>query len=1038
MDYSTSHLQGRTEGSDELFELLKNPFRASFQQDSVWASLGTSVGFTFLIAIAFSFLRPYNSVVYAPKLKHADEAHAPPPLGKGLFAWFSPVVKTKEQDLIRYMGLDATIFLRFTRMCRNIFLSLSVVGCGILIPVNIVMGTKFEGMAALSKITALTTFGRANWAQVICAYAFNIIVAGFLWFNYRKVVQLRRQYFDSPEYLRSLHARTLMINDIPKAYRSDEAISRLIDEVAPTSSFSRTAIARNVKELPQLIAEHEDTVRKLEKYLAKYLKNPDQLPKARPTCKPSKKDPSYGSYVKGQKMDAIEYLSGRIKELEMEIKDIRLSVDKRNAMPYGFASFEDITEAHSIAYACRNKHPQGTTIVLAPRPNDVIWQNMPLSPATRRWKTIVNNLWVAVLTVLWIAPNAMIAIFLVNLANLGLVWKAFQNSLAAHTGVWAVVQGVASPAVTSLIFLLLPIIFRRMSQRAGDRTKTGRERHVTAKLYTFFVFNNLIIFCVFSTIWGSVSSIVEDTSKGTDAWQAILKADIARALFINLCNISPFWVTWLLQRNLGAAVDLAQLWTLLWSSCVRKFSSPTPRELIELTAPPAFDYASYYNYFLYYSTVALAFGTIQPLVLPACCLYFAVDVYLKKYLLLYIFVTKTESGGMFWRVLFNRMVFACILANLVVFLATWVMGDADHIQAYAVVPLPFLMVAFKIYCRRAFDRKTHYFTTSNISKDPEAAATAKSRKSDRLASRYGHPALYKPLMTPMVHANAQNILASIYRGRLTNSNNPDDNDFTTTSGYSDTFALDPMKANQPGKSDKVSQQLIPGFEVVDESHLDFSYFKDRAEFGDDHGAGDIYQRTPNPYERPGTADTYRYGQSTPGTSRAGSPAPQVPLLPSGPQRTRTGMSHYSDNGGDGTSYAGGYATPPAAEWEHAGGAGRGYGSSRGRRRSFSQTREALVPGAQQMSESTSPYMDEGVDAGSGVGAGNAGGSGVTAPSSGYFGTGYGGLPQDETEEQARERERDEEVRRRMADPMDYDYYRGSTRRQNAGWQGWTG
>ncbi|KFY55627.1 hypothetical protein V496_06936 [Pseudogymnoascus sp. VKM F-4515 (FW-2607)] len=1005
MRAALEELLRRSEGSDELLELLKKPFSSNFQQNSIWASFGTSVGFSVLIAVAFSLLRPYNSVVYAPKLKHADEAHAPPPMGKGILAWFGPVIKTKEQDLIRNMGLDAAVFLRFTRMCRNIFLSISVIGCAILIPINLRKGT---GTTFVEKLTPLSTSGSPTWAQVVCAYLFNIVVAGFLWFNYRKIVQLRRQYYDSPEYLASLHARTLMINDIPKPYCTDEGIGRLIDEVVPTSSFSRTAIARNVKDLPDLIAQHEGTVRKLEKHLAKYLKNPDQLPPARPTCNPSKKDPSYGSYAKGQKVDAIEYLTGRIRDLEMEIKDVRLGVDKRNAMPYGFASYEDIGEAHTIAYAARNKHPHGTTIVLAPRPDDIIWQNMHLDQKTRRWRRIVNNLWVTLLTLLWIGPNAMISIFLVNLENLGRVWGAFKTSLSANGTIWSIVQGVASPAVTSLIYLVLPIIFRRLSMRAGDRTKTARERNVTGKLYTFFVFNNLIIFSGFSTVWTFVSAVVEKTGKGQDAWKVIQDEDIARVLFTSLCSISPFWVTWLLQRNLGAAIDLAQLWTLFWSSCVRKFSSPTPRELIELTAPPAFDYAAYYNYFLFYSTVTLTFATIQPLVLPAAALYFTIDVYLKKYLLLYVFVTKTESGGMFWRVLFNRMVFASILANLVVFLAVWVQGDSTHIQAFAVIPLPFLMVLFKIYCARSFDKKTHYYSLRAVGRhgDDTAAAPIKhSRKTDRLASRFGHPALYKPLTTPMVHARAQSILASIYSGRLSNPNNPDTNDIASVSGYSDTFTLSTMKAPHGGHGGgpgKLQQNLIPGFEVVPESQLDFSFYKNRAEFGDDHGAGDIFTRTPNPYDRPGTADTYRYTASSPGSSRAGSPAPPVPGMPS--QYSRTGLGQGGGDSRYGTAsppppFSSRYSAtssppPPFSGHENPYGAPihPAFRNDDRRRGSGSQTRESLVRAAAGMPDSAPVSVP--------VAPGFLGGGPM----------GYGGLPQEDAD---------------VADGrVDYDYYRG--------------
>lgn len=658
----------------------------------------------------------------------------------------------------------------------------------------------------------------------------------------------------------------------------------MIDQVVPTSSFSRTAVARNVKELPDRIEEHSQTVRSLEKYLAKYLKDPANLPPQRPVCYPSKKDPNYGSYEKGSKIDAIDYLTNRIRDLELDIKEIRLSVDNRNPLSYGFASYEDIEEAHSIAFAARKKHPEGTTIVLAPRPNDIIWKNMPLTKSQRRNRRLVNNFWMILLTLAWVPPNALVSIFLVRLSNLGLLWPAFQTSFLAHPTWWSIVQGVAAPAVTSLLYIVLPIIFRRLAIRAGDATKTSRERHVTSKLYTFFVINYLVVFTLFSVIYTFIATVIKHTNNGEDVWTAIKAADFAPSLFIVLCNLSAFWVTWLFQRNTGAAVDLAQLWALLWSFCVRKFSNPTPREMIELTAPPAFDYATYYNYFLFYSTVTLCFATIQPLAIAACAAYFTMDVYLKKYLLLYIFVTKTESGGMFWRVFFNRMIFAVILSNLIVFLAVWVHGDGTHIQAYAVIPLPFLVMAFKLFCRRSFDDKLHYYTIRNKlqSNEPPRDVLSKSKR-DRLVTRFGHPALYRPLITPMVHAKAQNILASVYGGRLTDSNN-NAFDASSASGYSDTYALDPMRPHQPGRK----AGGVPGFEIVPENRLDFEFYKSRAEFGEDHGGmGGIYGKaediirsdTPGSSTMWGGSDTSRPGTPGTPTSKSTYSHTQVPTFP---------------------------------------------------------------------------------------------------------------------------------------------------------------
>lgn len=61
------------------------------------------------------------------------------------------------------------------------------------------------------QITPRDVYGAPQWAGVVVAYCTNFVVIFFLWWNYRKVLALRRVYFESDEYQSSLHARTLMV-----------------------------------------------------------------------------------------------------------------------------------------------------------------------------------------------------------------------------------------------------------------------------------------------------------------------------------------------------------------------------------------------------------------------------------------------------------------------------------------------------------------------------------------------------------------------------------------------------------------------------------------------------------------------------------------------------------------------------------------------------------------------------------------------------------------------------------------------------------
>jgi len=153
--------------------------------------------------------------VYAPRVRHVDEKRAPPPVDKGAFSWVPPVIKTDEKILTEKVGVDATIFLRFTKMSRNLMIVLSVIGCGVYIPLNITQNMRNNAMNHTNifiSLTPLGVWGTACWAHVIVSYIFDVLICFFVWFNYRAVTRLRREYLASCEYQESLHSRTLMVS----------------------------------------------------------------------------------------------------------------------------------------------------------------------------------------------------------------------------------------------------------------------------------------------------------------------------------------------------------------------------------------------------------------------------------------------------------------------------------------------------------------------------------------------------------------------------------------------------------------------------------------------------------------------------------------------------------------------------------------------------------------------------------------------------------------------------------------------------------
>ena len=83
---------------------------------------------------------------------------------------------------------------------------------------------------------------------------------------------------------------------------------------------------------------------------------------------------------------------------------------------------------------------------------------------------------------------------------------------------------------------------------------------------------------------------------------------------------------------------------------------------------------------------------------------------------------------------------------------------------YAMVPLPFFLFGFKWYCKKSFDDKILYYSTIPYSdlENNHNANNPKTRKGDKVGVRFGNPAIYKKLITPMVHAKSQHLLKQVY------------------------------------------------------------------------------------------------------------------------------------------------------------------------------------------------------------------------------------------------------------------------------------
>ncbi|KAF7729143.1 hypothetical protein EC973_004911 [Apophysomyces ossiformis] len=756
-----------------LTDVKKQDAQLSLQ--GMASNIGINLAIAAGVLLAFVILRPSNNLVYAPRYKYAEETKQPPRIPKGLFSWFKPTTSTPDDVLLRMIGYDALLFIRFLRMLRKLLYAMTAIGVVVLMPINTV-ATSLTGdwppydldFLSISTINDKTR-GNGNvawyWSHAIGTWIFSILIYRTIYQNYGEYVKLRQQYFESEEYQQSMHARTLLLYNLPTALQSDEALTRWIKGMNLAYPVEQVFIGRRNGRLAKYVEEHDEAVRKLEILLSNHLKDGDVIVGKRPTLR-------LGGFLcwGGRKVDAIEHYSDKVQKLSEKIIKARQNMSNSKPTSYGWVSFANVSWAHATAkHLSSDSSPlrriaqsaaNQPRVELAPQPKDIVWSNLSLNEHVRNSKRLIASLLFYGFVFLWFIPSS----FLSASSNVTAFIRLFPNSdqfLREHAVFVSLLVSWFTPIVMAIFLLILPKIMRMLSQQQGYFTGTSLDRQVLAKLYIFFIVNNLLVFTVSSTMismYLQINKAVQGTESLT-AGQFFSTlghnlTDIAK----NMSDVSNFWVNYVSLKGVGVIMDLAQVVAFLSITLRKLLTRPSPRQLQEFTRPNAFDYPLFYNILIFFFTIGLVYSVIAPLVLPFTLLYFLLATMVFRYLLMYVFITSVETGGQIWRVLINRLLVSTLFFQLIMLGVLNLKGASG--PAIFTGPLPFMTLAFKVYCHRRFDPHVYYYTP-----DTEASVREATPPKRSAGFRFGDPAFFTELPVPMVHECVRHLLPQLYGAR---------------------------------------------------------------------------------------------------------------------------------------------------------------------------------------------------------------------------------------------------------------------------------
>ncbi|ELU41982.1 DUF221 domain-containing protein [Rhizoctonia solani AG-1 IA] len=664
-------------------------------------------------------------VIYEPKSKYHEGDKSPPKISTGFFSWVQPLVHAKEPELLEKIGLDAVAFLRFLRLLRWSFTGVAVVGVlgvGIFDYVYNLKHVPEKERNILSMFTIENIRDEALYVHVAGAYAITFIILGSIWWHWREMVKLRLTWFRSDEYLKSFYARTLMIVQVPKKLQSDPGLESLFNDMRMPYPTTAVHIGRRVGRLPEMIEYHNQAVRDLEQVLVKYMKG-GKLGKKRPTI-------TIGGFLGlgGTKKDAIDFYSNRIANMERAVEEARAQIDTKKPENYGFASMAAVPYAHTVAQMLHRKNPKGTTITL-------IWSNLTKGEAALASSRTTGWFLIAAVCFFNTIPLLIISA-LANLASISEYVDFLGQWANSSPTTFSLVSGILPPSISALFGFFLPIIMRKISEYQGAITHSRLDRAVVARYFAFLIISQFFIFSLMSVAFQIVTQIQFDIGKHRNI-KVILSHlhDVPERIQNTYVVQSSYWLTFFPMRGFLAVFDLAQLLSVVLVF-IKTHSNILFMAAVGLMYAPLAPLVALAGKF----EIVLA---AHSLTVSSAAVVFWLSSLVYKYQLMFVFVSKVESGGV--SIGLQR-------------------GWRSYVWV-STVPPTVLTLLFKLWMRMTFDKQFRHFV-------PEQDEIARSRvhkqdaKTGRLESRFGHPSLHMELFTPMVHSNMTRLLEQVYQGRM--------------------------------------------------------------------------------------------------------------------------------------------------------------------------------------------------------------------------------------------------------------------------------
>jgi len=541
----------------------------------------------------------------------------------GVLDWLVWVWRTSPEEEVRAAGLDGWSIMEFFRLSSRIFLLLAFLLLAVLCPIHYVNTSPTQDFLSRLDVGSLPAASRTFWLHAVLVWVVVLVCNSLILQAHQEFLARRFEWLKA---IPAPRANTLMVENIPQPYRSDEALKAYFMEVFREDAIESAYVVRKTPKLLQKLGQLT-TVKYLLMLAQSALENAGQEPSDRVERRRAEVE-----RFERLREEALTEVAAEMACVELAMRD----QDSKVVSPAGFVTF---TSEFWQRLASREQYRADVAefaVSMPPDPEDVLWQDLAQDHLGSRLGEGLGWTCLVLIFLFW-SPVVVFISTLTTLHNLARWVPIVSSVIKEFPFTKTLIQGFLATAALRLLMFFLPnilmyIIRRFFTLKAGTRAQLQLQRWY----YAF-----LLLFVLLVTIVGRsiLLTVTEIASHPTT---------IVQRLALSLPSASHFYLSYVALGWFTLAFELLRFTNLTKYAFFRfgyLLDPATAKEYSEPENEDAYGVGARMGMAVLMCSIALVFCTCSPLIIAIALVYFFIGRYTYGYLLVHAESKKPDLGG---------------------------------------------------------------------------------------------------------------------------------------------------------------------------------------------------------------------------------------------------------------------------------------------------------------------------------------------------------------------------------------------------------